>query len=91
MPYWVYVLQSQSTSRRYIGQTDDLERRLARHNDGLVFSTSAYRPWRLVHSEKCQTRSEAMQRERFLKSGQGRQFLTNLGSDLNRQSLPEAD
>jgi putative endonuclease len=91
MPYWVYVLRSECADRRYVGQTDDLERRLARHNDGLVFSTAPYRPWRIVHSEEHSTRSEATQRERALKSGQGRQFLDGMEAEPNRQSLPEAD
>jgi putative endonuclease len=91
MPYWVYVLRSSSAPRRYVGQTDDLARRLARHSDGLVLSTAPYRPWRLVHSEHFMTRSEAMRRERFLKSGQGREFLDRLERELNRQSPPAAD
>ena len=78
MAYWVYVPRSDSANRRYVGQTDDLERRLSRHNAGLVFATAPYRPWRLVHSEQLQSRSEAMRRERFLKSGKGRQFLDQL-------------
>ena len=48
MPYWVYVLRSDSANRRYVGQTEDLERRLGKHNSGLVFSTAAYRPWSLL-------------------------------------------
>ena len=91
MSYWVYVLRSVSGRRRYVGQTDDLERRLARHNAGLVFATAPYRPWRLLHAERWGTRAEAMRRERLLKSGQGRQFLDSLEARLNRQSPPEAD
>ncbi len=78
MPYWVYVLRSYTAKRRYVGQTDDLERRVARHNDGKVFSTAPYRPWMLLHAEQFSTRSEAMRRERFLKSGQGREWLDAL-------------
>lgn len=32
-------------------------------------------PWRLVYNEEFQTRLEALRRERFLKSGKGREFL----------------
>ena len=91
MPYWVYVLRSQSTNRRYVGQTDGLQRRFERHNKGLVFATAPYRPWDLIHSEEYATRSQAMQRERALKSGQGRQFLDRMESGHNRQSPPQAD
>ncbi len=90
MPFWVYVLQSETAPRRYLGQTDDLEARLERHGAGLVFSTAPYRPWRLVHTERFVSRSEAMLRERFLKSGQGREFLDQL-KERDRQSPPEAD
>lgn len=91
MPYWVYVLRSDSANRRYVGQTDDVERRLEKHNAGLVFSTAPYRPWHLLHSEEFRTRGDAMRRERFLKSGQGRVFLDQLEDIVNRQSLPQAD
>ena len=91
MSYWVYVLRSERVARRYVGQTDNLEARLNRHHSGLVFATAPYRPWRLIHSERFDSRSEAMRRERFLKSGQGRIFLDQLERQLNWQSPPEAD
>ena len=77
--YTVYTLKSQSTQKRYIGHTGDLERRLAEHNDPLhnkLKHTSRRKgPWILIHSEKFHTRSEAMKRERWLKSGIGREWL----------------
>jgi putative endonuclease len=91
MPYWVYVLRSERAGRRYVGQTDNLAARLSRHNEGLVFATAPYRPWHLVHAEQFQSRSQAVVRERFLKSGQGREFLGQLEAGLDRQSPPEAD
>ncbi len=75
MPYYVYVIRSQSANRRYVGQTDDLEQRLERHNAGLVFSTAPYRPWQLIHSEEFKTRADSMRRERELKTGKGRQWI----------------
>ena len=91
MPYWVYVLRNETASRRYIGQTDNLGARLSRHNTGMVRWTSAYRPWRLAYQEQYETRADAMRRERFLKSGKGREFLDEVERALNRQSPPEAD
>ena len=32
-------------------------------------------PWRLIYSEEQSTRGEAMEREKFLKSGQGRDWI----------------
>jgi len=91
MPYLVYVLRSEAAGRRYVGQTENLRARLNRHNAGLVRWTAGYRPWRVVYSEEVGTRSEAMRRERFLKSGKGREFLDEIEHALNRQSPPAAD
>jgi len=73
--YYTYVLYSESHDRIYIGQTDDLDYRLKRHNGGLVKSTKAYKPWKIVCSESFNSRSEAMVRERQLKSHKGRDFI----------------
>ena len=74
----VYVLHSQSTGRFYIGQTSDLERRLQEHQAGDARYTRGRGPWILVHTETYPTRSEAMKREKFLKSGKGRESLKDL-------------
>ncbi len=38
---------------------------------GWVMSTRPYRPWVMIHSEAYDTRSEAMKRERWYKTGMG--------------------
>ena len=76
--YYTYVLYSPNYDCIYIGQTDNREMRLKRHNLGLVRSTKAYRPWILIHIEEFETRSEALRRERQLKSYRGRQFIRDL-------------
>ncbi|MFN5468658.1 MAG: GIY-YIG nuclease family protein [Pirellulaceae bacterium] len=77
--YFVYVLQNQESGLRYVGQTDDLQRRIGRHNQpdptGVRFTGKQPGMWLLVYSEIYATRAEAMQRERWLKSGVGRQWL----------------
>jgi len=70
--YYVYVLESEATGRRYVGHTKDLAHRLEWHNAGHNTSTRKRGPWRVVHSEEFSTRSEAMARERHLKTGRGR-------------------
>ncbi|MFY0674303.1 MAG: GIY-YIG nuclease family protein [Bacteroidia bacterium] len=65
--YYVYILYSEAHDRYYIGQTNNLESRLERHNKGYVKSTKAYKPWELVFSEEFDTRQQAMQRESELK------------------------
>ena len=66
--YFVYILYSLSNDRYYIGQTNDLDKRLERHNKGYVKSTKGFRPWEIVYSEPYEIRSKAVQQGRYLKS-----------------------
>jgi putative endonuclease len=79
MPYTVYVLRSQSTGKLYTGQTEDITRRLNEHQTGTgpVRYTKGHGPWELIYSEEYENRSEAMKREKYLKTGVGRDFLRN--------------
>lgn len=74
----VYVIKSQKNKFRYVGITDNLERRLLEHNSGKNTSTSFYKPFGLIYTESHQDYKEARKREKFLKSGQGRKFLDTL-------------
>ena len=78
MAYYVYVLVSDKTGRRYVGSCGGAAARLARQNAGDSKSTRHGVPWRLVHSETFATRAEAVRRERFLKTGKGRDELERL-------------
>jgi len=75
--YYTYVLYSEKFDRIYIGQTHDLNVRLERHNNGLVFSTKPYLPWELIYHETFETRRESMRREKELKTHKGRDFIRN--------------
>ena len=70
----VYVLRSEE-GLRYIGQTANLTQRLEAHNLGLSKWTKRGTNWKLVHMEEYDTRSEAMKREKCLKTGKGREEL----------------
>ena len=73
MSWYVYILENE-TGLRYVGYTGrDPERRLQEHNDGLNRWTGARRPWRLLYSEFHQSKSDAVRRERYLKTGAGRE------------------
>jgi len=72
MDYVVYILRSQRDGSLYVGQTNNLERRLAQHNRVTAKSYTAKRgPWTLAYAEQHPTRAEAADRERFLKSTAG--------------------
>lgn len=70
--------------RYYIGITaKPLLERLKRHNEGYMYSTKLYRPWKLIYSEEFTTRGDTRRRELFLKSGQGREYLDTKLSTVN--------
>ncbi|MFH1821767.1 MAG: GIY-YIG nuclease family protein [Methanobacteriota archaeon] len=66
--YYVYILRSLKDDNFYTGHTSDLKGRLARHNRGEVRSTKARRPFVMIYWEPLRSRSEAMKRERKIKS-----------------------
>ena len=68
MSYTVYILYSHKDYKLYIGCTSNLENRLKRHENGYVKATSYRRPLELIHHEQFQNKTEAFNRERFLKS-----------------------
>ena len=73
--YYLYIIQSEKYGKLYTGISDDVCRRLAKHNSGGVRSTRAYRPYRIAFTEKYNDKTEARKRELFLKSGQGRKWI----------------
>ena len=72
--FTIYVIRS-AHGRRYIGYTENLARRLNQHNTGMSRFTSRDSNWQLVYKEEYPTRAEAIGREKWLKSGVGRDFL----------------
>jgi putative endonuclease len=75
--YQVYVLKSEKYNRFYIGLTDDLARRFKEHNSGQVKSTKYYKPYKIIHTENRPDRTKARKREKWLKSGCGREWIKN--------------
>ena len=65
--YFVYLLVG-IENRYYIGCTADVVERLERHNKGSVFSTKAYRPWKVLSFVQCDSMKNALKIERYLKS-----------------------
>jgi putative endonuclease len=73
--FYVYVLQSDLDMGLYIGFSRDLRRRFNQHLSGEVMSTKHRRPWTLIYYEAYLQIQDAEGREKFLKSGAGREFL----------------
>ncbi len=74
----VYVLRSLRNGRLYTGSTNDIGRRLAEHRRGKTPYTRNAGPFELVYHEDQPDGPTARRRERFLKSGQGREEVARL-------------
>ena len=72
--YCVYVLKCADGSF-YKGQTNDFPKRLAEHRRGEVSWTSKNLPVEPIHWEIFKSREEAVRREKYLKSGKGREWI----------------
>ena len=65
--YWIYILASRSRNL-YVGVTNDLQRRMIEHRQGLVPGfTSRYKIFRLVHWEQFADIRDAIAREKEIK------------------------
>jgi len=74
---YVYALYNSKSSKIYIGQTANLEQRVVEHNQkrGNHYTTRFQGEWELIYQESVSTRSEALKREKQLKSFRGREFI----------------
>jgi putative endonuclease len=74
--FTVYALHSKKFDKIYVGFTSNLDVRIHFHNElSNKGWTSHFRPWRVIYSEICSTKSDAMIREKQLKSAKGRDFI----------------
>src|ERR1700732_4183378 len=71
---YVYILESHDSEHFYVGITDDLRARLAKHNAGEVPHTSKYGPWRLKTYVAFSDEEQAIAFQKYLKSAPGRAF-----------------
>ena len=70
--FYTYVLISQKDNNFYVGSTSDLRRRIKDHNAGMTKSIKHRRPFKLAFYEAYNSREEASNREKFLKSSDGK-------------------
>ena len=73
--HYVYILRSEAhPEQTYVGLTDDLKARLAKHNEGGSPHTAKYRPWTVETAVSFTSREKAAAFEAYLKSGSGHEF-----------------
>ncbi|MFC1730767.1 GIY-YIG nuclease family protein [candidate division KSB1 bacterium] len=76
--FYVYIFRSKKDSYIYTGLTNNTDRRLQEHNSGQVKPTKAHTPFEIIHTEFFETRYEARSREKFFKTGTGRELRNKL-------------
>jgi putative endonuclease len=78
MNYGVYILFSKKYNRLYIGYSEAIVERFYSHNSiAKKGYTIRYRPWKLIHCEFFSSKKEALNREKELKGGKGREWIRN--------------
>jgi len=71
--YFLCVLWSPSGRLFYIGISENPQKRLEQHNEGISRWTARHRPWLLVHEERFENYRQARVREVELKKQKGGQ------------------
>ncbi len=73
--YYVYLLKSlKNPEKTYIGYTTNLKHRLEEHNSGESVYTGDFLPWKLVSFVGFDTKSKALNFEKYIKIGSGHAF-----------------
>jgi len=71
--YYVYLLRL-SNSSVYTGLTNDLQKRVEKHNKGDVLATKGKKPLELIYYCSFSSKSKALKFEQYLKTGSGQAF-----------------
>ncbi|HRI79437.1 MAG TPA: GIY-YIG nuclease family protein [Cyclobacteriaceae bacterium] len=75
MIYYVYIIESETSHKWYIGFTSDLDARLANHNHGLNASTKGRGPWKYIFQRPVEGRKQAREFEKYLKAARNKSFI----------------
>jgi putative endonuclease len=81
--FYTYILRSLKDKHLYVGYTTDVQKRISEHNSGLTKSTKSRLQFELLFFEEFQSRGEAMIRERFFKTGKGKEYIYSKFLKLN--------
>ena len=80
MSYVVYMLGNYKNSKltTYVGYTNDLKKRLLKHNSGIGAKFTRGRKWKILYKEKYDDKKEAISRELYIKKNRRfRNFIKN--------------
>jgi putative endonuclease len=78
---WVYILESISKKRYYIGCTNSITRRVREHELGKVFSTKYLLPIRVVLIQEYSSLSQARKIESRLKRLKRKDYIKKIVED----------
>ena len=78
MSYSTYILYSESLDRYYVGHSQNVDDRLANHLHNHRGYTARAKDWRVVYSEKFNSREAAYAREREIKKWKSRVKIEHL-------------
>ena len=76
--WFTYILNSRKYDKYYIGYTEDLEKRIAWHNKGKSRWTRKYRPWKVAYVEAYRNKTDAIKREKKIKSYKNKMYLKGM-------------
>jgi len=73
--YYIYILKNKDSGKLYTGFTNNLKRRVFYHTEGRNKYTAKLGEWNLIYAEAYICEKDAREREKFLKSGRGREVI----------------
>ena len=76
--YYVYIIQSEKDNSFYIGYSHNPESRLTKHNSSTKGYTATKKPWKIVYTEKFESKTLAIKREKFIKRQKSTAFIIKL-------------
>ena len=76
--FFLYILYSEKLDRYYVGSTEDISKRLERHNSAKVSATKYGLPWVVKYSENFASRTQAVNRELYIKRMKSRKYIESL-------------
>lgn len=76
--FFVYIIFSESKNEFYVGQTNSVKIRIAKHNSAEVISTKHGMPWKIIITFEIPTRTEAIKLERKIKKRGIKRYLQDI-------------